>query len=79
MIEKYPLHSYKRSAPILHKLRAIKSDVEVALMQEAANITGKAFDRVMKFTKPGVWEYEIEAEIQHEFLSNKATDQHTPL
>lgn len=71
--EKFPLHSYKRVAPLMSKLRSIKSDIEVDLIQTACNITGKAFDRVMKFVKPGVTEYEIEAEIMHEFLWNRAT------
>jgi Xaa-Pro aminopeptidase len=71
--EKYPLHEYHRAAPILHQQRAIKSQYEVALMQTACDITGKGFRRVLQFTKPGVYEYEIEAEITHEFLCNRAT------
>lgn len=70
---KYPLHNYKRAAPIFKELRAIKSNAEIALLQEAVNITHKAFERVCKFIKPNVWEYEIEAEITHEFLKNRAT------
>ncbi|MBP6455796.1 MAG: aminopeptidase P family protein [Chitinophagaceae bacterium] len=70
---KYPLHNYKRAAPIFKELRAIKSSAEIALLQEAVNITHKAFERVCKFIKPNVWEYEIEAEITHEFLKNRAT------
>jgi Xaa-Pro aminopeptidase len=69
---KYPLHSYLRSAPILHHLRAIKSDTEIGLMQEACNITGKGFERLLKFVKPGVWEYEIEAELIHEFIRKRS-------
>ena len=68
--EKYPLHKYERLAPILHKLRSIKSDREIELMQRACDITDKAFRRVLKFVKPGVAEYEIEAEFAHEFLRN---------
>ncbi len=71
--KKYPLHHYHRSAPILHDLRAIKDKIEVELIQTACNITGKAFERVCKFIKPGVYEYEIEAEIAHEYLRNRAT------
>jgi Xaa-Pro aminopeptidase len=64
----------------MHRLRAIKSKHEIAAMQEAVNITKKAFDRVLKFTKPGVTEYEIEAEITHEFLRNRATGHaYTPI
>lgn len=69
---KYPLHRYERITPIMHKLRAIKSEYEVAQIQTACNITGKAFDRVLKFVQPGVTEYEIEAEITHEFLRNRS-------
>lgn len=72
MQEKYPLHQYHRAAPILHRLRSIKSKWEVALMQEACNITEKGFRRVLQFVKPDVYEFEIEAEITHEFLRNRA-------
>ena len=64
----YPLHKYERVAPIMGKLRAVKSPIEIALLQEACNITEAAFRRVLKFVKPGVKEYEIEAEYAHEFL-----------
>lgn len=72
-MKRFPLHEYERSAPIMKELRAIKTKEEVAVTQEAVNITHKAFDRVMKFIKPGVWEHEIEAEITHEFLRNRAS------
>jgi Xaa-Pro aminopeptidase len=68
--EKYPLHRYERLAPILHRLRSIKSKFEISLMQEACDITANGFERVLKFVKPGVKEYEIEAELAHEFLRN---------
>jgi Xaa-Pro aminopeptidase len=64
----YPLHQYQRLAPIMAKLRSIKSKEEITLMQEACNITEAAFRRVLKFVKPGVKEYEIEAEFIHEFI-----------
>ena len=70
MKEHYPLHQYRRVAPIMHQLRAIKSDEEIRLMRRAADITEKAFRRLLGFVKPGVWEYEIEAEILHEFARN---------
>lgn len=70
--QKYPGHEYQRSAPIMHRIRSIKHPIEIELMQHACNITEKAFRRVMKFLKPGVWEYEIEAEIMHEFLRNRS-------
>ncbi len=68
--EKYPIHKYERSAPILAKLRAVKSEDEIELMQKACDITNKAFRRVLKFVKPDVLEYEIEAEFIHEFIRN---------
>jgi Xaa-Pro aminopeptidase len=71
--QNYPLHKVERSAPIMHKLRSHKLHWEVELMRTACNITEKAFRRVLGFVKPGVMEYEIEAEITHEFLRNRAT------
>lgn len=72
-MKRFPLHEYERSAPIMKELRAIKTKEEIAVTQEAVNITHKAFERVMKFIKPGVFEHEIEAEITHEFLRNRAS------
>ncbi|RXK87368.1 aminopeptidase P family protein [Filimonas effusa] len=72
MMQRYPLHRYQRAAVILRQLRAIKTKYEVAVMQQAMDITEKAFRRILGFIKPGVWEYEIEAEIIHEFLRNRA-------
>ncbi|MBK8873629.1 MAG: aminopeptidase P family protein [Bacteroidetes bacterium] len=71
--KKYPAHRIERSGPIMAKLRSIKSDTEIKLMQVAMDITDKAFRRVLAFTKPGIMEYEIEAEIIHEFIKNRAT------
>jgi Xaa-Pro aminopeptidase len=68
--EKYPLHHYERLAPIMHRLRSIKSKFEISLLQEACDITAKGFERLLKFVRPGVKEYEIEAELAHEFLRN---------
>ncbi|MCU0437974.1 MAG: aminopeptidase P family protein [Raineya sp.] len=70
--EKFPLHNYKRLAPIMHRLRAIKSTWEIFLMKKACQITEKGFRRLLNFVKPGVWEYEIEAELSHEFLRNRS-------
>jgi Xaa-Pro aminopeptidase len=70
---KYPLHHYERSAPIMRDLRAVKSATEIELTKKACSITKDAFERVLKFTKPGVTEYEIEAEIIHEFTRQRAT------
>lgn len=76
----YPHHTYDRSGPLMAKLRAIKSEAEIQLMQTACDITDKAFRRVLHFTKPGVHEYEIEAEIIHEFIRNRATGHaYTPI
>ncbi len=71
--EKYPLHQYLRAAPVLRELRAVKSPAEVALISKACKITDDAFFRVLKFVKPGVGEYEIEAEIIHEFVRQRGT------
>lgn len=70
---KYPLHRYERSALIMRDLRVVKSPIEVELTKKACQITRDAFIRVLKFLKPGVAEYEIEAEITHEFLRQRAT------
>lgn len=70
---RYPAHQYKRSAQILKELRAVKTPLEVEVMQQAVDITEKAFRRVLAFIQPGVYEHEIEAEIWHEFLHNRAT------
>jgi Xaa-Pro aminopeptidase len=70
--ETFPAHNYRRSAPILTDLRIIKSPVEVELIQKAIEITGKAFRRALKFVEPGVKEYEIQAEMEHEFMINNA-------
>jgi Xaa-Pro aminopeptidase len=75
MKQRYPLHNYKRSAKILKELRAIKTALEVEVLQKAMDITDTAFRRLLKFIKPGVMEYEIEAEIMHSFLSQRATGQ----
>lgn len=72
-MKRYPLHQYDRAARIMKEVRAIKTKEEVEVVKTAIDITAKAFDRVMKFVKPGVMEYEIEAEITHEFLRNRAT------
>lgn len=69
----FPAHQIYRAAPILEGLRAIKSKHELTHLQTAIDITEKTFRRVAKFVKPGVYEYEIEAEIMHEFLRNRAT------
>ncbi len=69
---KYPAHSVAKSNPILQRLRSVKDQIEIDLMQHACNITDKGFRRVLDFVKPGVWEYEIEAELIHEFIRNRS-------
>ena len=73
MKEKYPLHTYHRSARILRELRSIKTPMEVEMMQGAMDITHRTFDRLLGFIRPGVMEYEIEAEIYHSFLSQRSS------
>ena len=70
--EKYPAHSVAKSAPILQRLRSVKSQIEIDLIQQACNITEKGFRRILNFVKADVWEYEIEAEFMHEFLRNRS-------
>lgn len=76
---KYPLHTYRRLAPLLHQCRVVKSDAEVAVIQRACDLTGKAFKRVLKFTKPGRTETEVEAEFAHEFIRNRARFAYEPI
>tara|TARA_B110000093_G_scaffold132341_1_gene141544 strand:- start:373 stop:1665 length:1293 start_codon:yes stop_codon:yes gene_type:complete len=70
--ELYPAHGVAKSNPILQKLRAVKTAEEIDQIQTACNITEKGFRRLLDFVKPGVWEYEIEAELCHEFLRNRS-------
>ncbi len=73
MKSRYPLHNYVRAAKIMKELRAIKTAFEVEVMQQAIDITDTTFRRLLQFIQPGVMEYEIEAEIYHSFLSQRAT------
>tara|TARA_R100000306_G_scaffold5273_2_gene7695 strand:+ start:6386 stop:7678 length:1293 start_codon:yes stop_codon:yes gene_type:complete len=68
----FPAHSWAKSNPILQRLRSVKDPIELDIMQQACNITEKGFRRILDFVKPGVWEFEIEAEFMHEFLSNRS-------
>ncbi|MDO5978519.1 aminopeptidase P family protein [Flavivirga spongiicola] len=70
--EKYPAHAVAKSNPILQRLRSVKDVIEIDLIQQACDITEKGFRRILNFVKPGVWEYEIEAEFMHEFLRNRS-------
>jgi len=73
MKAQYPLHQFHRAAKILKELRGVKTKEEVEVIQKAIDITENTFRRLLKFIKPGVFEYEIEAEIFHSFLSQRAT------
>ena len=78
--KRYPLHQYSRLAPVTRELRVIKSEIETDLIQKACDITNDAFQRVLKFIKPGVMEYEIEAEVIHEFIRQGGTGHaYTPI
>lgn len=80
IMEQYPVHAYDRSAPIMHRLRAVKSPIEVDIMQKAADINTKAFHRILKTLKPGMMEYELEAEFIHEYKRNGSPDfSYTPI
>tara|TARA_R110002051_G_scaffold101241_1_gene172026 strand:+ start:4146 stop:5435 length:1290 start_codon:yes stop_codon:yes gene_type:complete len=68
----FPAHQYAKSNAILQEIRGIKEPEEIDLMQIACNITEKGFRRLLGFVKPGVWEYEIEAELLHEFVRNRS-------
>ena len=70
--ENYPAHKVEKSNPILQRLRSVKESEELDLIQEACNITAKGYKRVLKFVKPNVTEYEIEAEFAHEFIRNRS-------
>jgi len=65
---RYPAHGLKKLSPLMHDLRSVKEPEEIAQMQKACNITKAGVERILKFIKPGVMEYEIEAELSHEFL-----------
>ncbi len=70
--KKYPNHSFERAASIMSDLRTIKSEIEIELIQKACDITEKGFRRVLKYVKPGVKEFQVQAEIDHEFTMNGA-------
>jgi Xaa-Pro aminopeptidase len=73
MKRRYPLHHFARSARILKELRGVKTAAEIKVMQEAINITHKTFEKLLTIIRPGIMEYEIEAEIFHSFLSQRAS------
>lgn len=72
LLAKFPAHTVAKSNPILQRLRSVKDQIELDLIQHACNITEKGFRRILNFVKPNVWEYEIEAELIHEFVRNRS-------
>ncbi len=68
----FPAHRVAKSNPILQRIRGVKEAEETKLIQHACDITEKGFRRVLKFLKPGIWEYELEAEYLHEFIRNRS-------
>ncbi|WP_437185213.1 aminopeptidase P family protein [Planctomicrobium sp. SH668] len=77
--EQFPLHTYRRLAPLLHRLRVVKSEREIELLKQAIKITDQGFRRILKATRPGVTEHFLEAEFAHEFISNRASFAYTPI
>lgn len=73
IMSQYPLHTFERSAPILNKLRKIKSEEEIEIIKHACDITGKAFLHCLKTVKPGRYEYEMQAEMEYIFKMNNAS------
>jgi Xaa-Pro aminopeptidase len=78
-MRRYPLHDYRRLAPLLHQLRAVKSEVELGLLRRACDVTGSAFARVLRFVQPGVGEWEVEAEFAHEFTQQRCRFAYLPI
>lgn len=76
---RYPLHDYRRLAPLMHQLRAVKSDIEVNLIRGACDVTAEGFARVLRFVKPGVGEWEVEAEFAHEFIRRRCRFAYLPI
>ena len=76
---KFPLHNYHRLARLMHPLRVVKTEAEIKLLQQAVDITAKGFRRLLKFVKPGVNECEVEAELAHEFIRNRAKFAYNPI
>jgi len=77
--QRYPLHEYHRLARLMHQLRIVKSDAEVALIRKACQITGDGFNRVLKMVQPGVNEAEVEAEFAHEFIRQRGRFAYLPI
>lgn len=78
-LRRYPLHEYQRLAPLMHRLRVVKSDIELALIRKACELTAAGYLRALQFTKPGVSETEVEAEFAHEFIRNGSQFAYPPI
>ena len=79
VMRQYPLHDYHRLARLLHPLRVVKSEAEIAALQKACDLTGRGFQRLLNFVKPGVNEVEVEAELAHEFIRGGGGFAYTPI
>jgi Xaa-Pro aminopeptidase len=79
MKQRFPLHTFRRVAPLMHQLRAVKSPLEIELLKRACQITKDGFERVAKATKPGVEEHFLEAEFAHEFIRQRAKFSYNPI
>lgn len=79
LIARYPLHRYERLAPLMRRLRAVKSPAEVALLRRAIDITDAGLRRMLSILKPGVMEYELEAELAYEFIRRRARMAYEPI
>ena len=77
--QKYPAHDFRRLARLMHELRVVKSETELALIRRACGITRGSFLRVLKMVRPGVMEFEVEAEFSHEFIRNRARFAYNPI
>ncbi len=77
--KRYPVHQYRRLARLMHQLRIVKTEAEIELLKKAVEITGKGFERLLRFTKPGVTEYEVEAELIHEFTRRRGKWAYNPI
>jgi Xaa-Pro aminopeptidase len=77
--QRYPLHDYQRLTRIMHRLRVVKSEAELALLREAVAITADGFRRLLSFVQPGVYEYEVEAEMTHEYTRRRARHAYPPI
>ena len=75
----YPLHDFRRLAPLLHQLRVTKTDLELELLKEAIDITTKGFNHMLRFVKPGVTEYEVEAELAKEYIKHRGKFAYPPI